>query len=229
MLPVQRILIVEDEAAIAELIAANLRHHGFMPIWSSNGEAAIREVNTVLPDAILLDWMLPGAYSGPDLLRKWRGDARTKNIPILMITAKGEEQDKVTALDAGADDHITKPFSPGELMARIRSVVRRRTPEHALQVLTVGELVMDGPQQEVRHRGSRVKLGPTEYRLLHHLMNHPNRVLTRAQILDRVWGDHVFIEERTVDVHIKRLRQALGEAGSMIETVRSVGYKFVSR
>lgn len=228
MLPVQSILIVEDEAAIAELIAANLRHHGFMPIWSSNGEAAIREVNTVLPDAILLDWMLPGAHNGPDLLRKWRADARTKNIPILMITAKGEEHDKVMALDAGADDHITKPFSPGELMARIRSVVRRRHPEKMVETLTLGELVLDGPGQAVRFRDQTIKLSPTEIRLLSHLMHHPNRVLTRAQILDRVWGDHVFIEERTVDVHIKRLRQALGEAGGMIETVRSVGYKFKS-
>ena len=220
-----RILIVEDEPAIAELIAVNLRHNGFAPTWAGDGDAAQREIDTALPDAILLDWMLPGA-SGLTLARRWRGDARTKAVPILMLTARGDEPDKVAGLDAGADDYITKPFSTQELLARIRAVLRRRAPEQVKDQAAAGELVLDAATHRVTWRGEALKLGPTEFKLLHYLMKHPERVHSRSQLLDKVWGDHVFIEERTVDVHVKRLREALGGAGAMIETVRGAGYRF---
>ena len=220
-----RVLIVEDESAIAELIAVNLRHNGFAPIWAEDGEAAQRELNAVLPDAILLDWMLPG-QSGLQLARKWRADPRTKPVPILMLTARGDEPDKVAGLDAGADDYITKPFSTQELLARIRAVLRRRAPEQVADSVSVGALALDAATHRVSFNGQALKLGPTEFRLLHYLMKHAERVHSRAQLLDKVWGDHVFIEERTVDVHVKRLREALGAAGAMVETVRGAGYRF---
>jgi two-component system, OmpR family, phosphate regulon response regulator PhoB len=182
----------------------------------------------VLPDVILLDWMLPG-QSGLALARKWRGDARTKTVPILMLTARGDEPDKVAGLDAGADDYITKPFSTQELLARIRAVLRRRAPEQASETVTIGELALDGATHRVTWRGHSLKVGPTEFKLLNYLMKHPERVHSRSQLLDKVWGDHVFIEERTVDVHVKRLREALGGAGAMIETVRGAGYRLAAR
>lgn len=219
-----RILIVEDEPAIAELIAVNLRHNGFAPVWAEDGGVAQREIDAGLPDAILLDWMLPG-QTGLQLARKWRADERTRGIPILMLTARGDEPDKVAGLDAGADDYITKPFSTQELLARIRAVLRRRAPEPSDETLAVGELRLDAATHRVTWKGQPVKLGPTEFKLLHHLMRHPERVHSRAQLLDKVWGDHVYIEERTVDVHIKRLREALGAAGAMVETVRGAGYR----
>lgn len=219
-----RILIVEDEPAIAELIAVNLRHNGFQPIWTEDGASAQRELDAVLPDAILLDWMLPGS-SGLALARKWRSDIRTKHIPILMLTARSDEPDKVMGLDAGADDYISKPFSTQELLARIRAVLRRRAPEQVAARVAVGELELDVATHRVAYSGEALKLGPTEFKLLNYLLNHPERVHSRAQLLDRVWGDHVFIEERTVDVHVKRLREALGAAGAMVQTVRGVGYR----
>ncbi|MBP7352639.1 phosphate regulon transcriptional regulator PhoB [Comamonas sp. UBA7528] len=219
-----QILIVEDEPAIAELIAVNLRHNGFQPVWAEDGASAQRELDAVLPDAILLDWMLPGA-SGLALARKWRTDPRTKQIPILMLTARGDEPDKVSGLDAGADDYITKPFSTQELLARIRAVLRRRAPEQVATRVTMGTLELDASTHRVSYAGEALKLGPTEFKLLNYLLNHPERVHSRAQLLDKVWGDHVFIEERTVDVHVKRLREALGEAGGMVQTVRGVGYR----
>lgn len=219
-----QILIVEDEPAIAELIAVNLRHNGFQPVWAEDGASAQRELDAVLPDAILLDWMLPGS-SGLALARKWRADPRTKQIPILMLTARGDEPDKVAGLDAGADDYITKPFSTQELLARIRAVLRRRAPEQVATRVTVGTLELDAATHRVSYAGEALKLGPTEFKLLNYLLNHPERVHSRAQLLDKVWGDHVFIEERTVDVHVKRLREALGEAGAMVQTVRGVGYR----
>lgn len=219
-----QILIVEDEPAIAELIAVNLRHNGFQPVWAEDGASAQRELDAVLPDAILLDWMLPGS-SGLALARKWRADPRTKQIPILMLTARGDEPDKVAGLDAGADDYITKPFSTQELLARIRAVLRRRAPEQVATRVTVGTLELDASTHRVSYAGEALKLGPTEFKLLNYLLNHPERVHSRAQLLDKVWGDHVFIEERTVDVHVKRLREALGEAGAMVQTVRGVGYR----
>jgi two-component system, OmpR family, phosphate regulon response regulator PhoB len=223
-----RVLIVEDEPSIAELVSVNLRHNGFQPVWAEDGIAAQRELDAVLPDVILLDWMLPG-QSGLALARKWRGDARTKTVPILMLTARGDEPDKVAGLDAGADDYITKPFSTQELLARIRAVLRRRAPEQASETVTIGELALDGATHRVTWRGHSLKVGPTEFKLLNYLMKHPERVHSRSQLLDKVWGDHVFIEERTVDVHVKRLREALGGAGAMIETVRGAGYRLAAR
>jgi two-component system phosphate regulon response regulator PhoB len=225
---IPRVLIVEDEPSIAELISINLRHNGLSPLWVENGDLAQREIDTALPDLILLDWMLPG-QNGPTLARKWRVDPRTKNIPIIMLTAKVDENDKVSGLDAGADDYITKPFSVTELLARIRAVLRRRSPEQTVSNVSVGDLSLDGATYRVTYQDESLKIGPTEFKLLSYMMHHAERVHTRSQLLDNVWGDHVFIEERTVDVHIKRLRESLGPAGVMIETVRGAGYRITSQ
>jgi two-component system, OmpR family, phosphate regulon response regulator PhoB len=222
-----RVLVVEDEPAIAELVAVNLRHNGFAPTLAFDAEAAQREVDAVLPDVILLDWMLPGE-SGISLAKRWRRQERTKAVPIILLTARIEESDKVQGLDAGADDYITKPFSTQELMARIRAVLRRRAPEIVNDRVQIGELVLDAATHRVSCLGQELKVGPTEFKLLHFLMKHPERVHSRGALLDRIWGDHVFIEERTVDVHIKRLRESLGLAGAMIETVRGAGYRLTS-
>ncbi|MEO8014611.1 MAG: phosphate regulon transcriptional regulator PhoB [Polaromonas sp.] len=223
-----RVLIVEDEPAIAELIQVNLKHGGFTPVLAYDSVAAQRELDAELPDVILLDWMLPG-QSGLSLARHWRKQERTKGIPILMLTARGDEPDKVAGLDAGADDYITKPFSTQELLARIRAVLRRRAPEESPgDRVTVGALVLDAGTHRIAWQSQELKLGPTEFKLLHHLMKHPERVHSRASLLDKVWGDHVFIEERTVDVHVKRLREALGQAGAMVETVRGAGYRLTA-
>ena len=220
-----RILIVEDEPAIAELIAVNLKHNGFQPIWALDAETAQRELNEILPDVILLDWMLPGE-SGLALARRWRASARTKTVPILMLTARGDEADRVAGLDAGADDYIVKPFSPRELLARIRAVLRRRVPEATGGLVKMGDLQLDADTHRVSLADKPLKIGPTEFKLLHFFMHHPERVHSRGALLDKVWGDHVYIEERTVDVHVKRLRESLSDAGSMIETVRGAGYRF---
>jgi two-component system phosphate regulon response regulator PhoB len=225
MRTIPRILIVEDEPAIAELIAVNLKHNGFQPIWAIDAETAQRELDEILPDVILLDWMLPGE-SGLTLARRWRSSVRTKTVPILMLTARGDEADRVAGLDAGADDYIVKPFSPRELLARIRAVLRRRVPEVSGGVVKMGDLQLDADTHRVSLGERLLKIGPTEFKLLHFLMRHPERVHSRGALLDKVWGDHVYIEERTVDVHVKRLRESLGEAGSMIETVRGAGYRF---
>lgn len=222
-----RILIVEDEPAIAELIAVNLRHGGFDPVVAQDSVTAQRELDATLPDAVLLDWMLPG-QSGLSLARHWRKQPRTKDIPILMLTARGDEPDKVAGLDAGADDYITKPFSTQELLARIRAVLRRRSPESVSDAVTVGALMLDAATHRIFFQNRELKLGPTEFKLLHYLMKHAERVHSRSTLLDKVWGDHVFIEERTVDVHVKRLREALGAAGTMVETVRGAGYRLAS-
>jgi two-component system phosphate regulon response regulator PhoB len=219
-----RILIVEDESPIAELISVNLRHNGFQPVWAMDAESAQRELDEILPDVILLDWMLPGE-SGLTLARRWRTSARTKAVPILMLTARGDEADRVAGLDAGADDYIVKPFSPRELLARIRAVLRRRVPESAGGAVKIGELQLDADTYRVSWNDKPVKLGPTEFKLLQYLMRHPERVHTRGMLLDKIWGDHVYIEERTVDVHVKRLRESLGDAGRLIETVRGAGYR----
>jgi len=219
--------VVEDEPAIAELIAVNLRHGGFDPVVAEDSVVAQRELDAVLPDVILLDWMLPG-QSGLSLARHWRKQPRTKSIPILMLTARGDEPDKVAGLDAGADDYITKPFSTQELLARIRAVLRRRAPESVNDSVTVGALVLDAGTHRIAYQGRELKVGPTEFKLLHYLMKHAERVHSRSALLDKVWGDHVFIEERTVDVHVKRLREALGSAGTMVETVRGAGYRLTA-
>ena len=222
-----RILIVEDESPIAELISVNLRHNGFQPVWAMDAESAQRELDEILPDVILLDWMLPGE-SGLALARRWRSAARTKAVPILMLTARGDEADRVAGLDAGADDYIVKPFSPRELLARIRAVLRRRVPESAGGLVKIAELQLDADTYRVSWQDRPLKVGPTEFKLLQYLMRHPERVHTRGMLLDKIWGDHVYIEERTVDVHVKRLRESLGEAGTMIETVRGAGYRLTA-
>ena len=222
------ILVVEDESAIAELIAINLRHAGFDVTLAQDADQALVAVDGVLPDLVLLDWMLPG-QSGVALARRWRGDARTRELPIIMLTARADETDKVSGLDAGADDHLTKPFSTQELLARIRAVLRRRVPEALDTAVDVAGLQLDPSTRRVSKDGVDLRLGPTEFRLLHFFMTHPERVHSRSQLLDRVWGDHVFIEERTVDVHVKRLREALGVAGIMVETVRGAGYRLTAQ
>jgi two-component system phosphate regulon response regulator PhoB len=225
-----RILVVEDESAIAELIAINLRHAGYEVTLAASATQAQVEVDRVLPDLVLLDWMLPG-QSGVALSRQWRGSARTKELPIIMLTARAEEGDKVAGLDAGADDYLTKPFSTNELLARMRAVLRRKAPEALDSVVTAGPLSLDPGTRRVTREGTEVKLGPTEFKLLHFLMTHTERVHSRAQLLDRVWGDHVFIEERTIDVHIKRLREALApvQCDRLIETVRGAGYRLTAQ
>ena len=219
------VLIVEDEPAILELIGVNLEHAGFETLRARSAEEASRLLGEVLPDLVLLDWMLPG-QSGLALARRLRSDARTRELPLIFLTARAEEPDKVAGLEAGADDYVTKPFSTKELVARIRSVLRRRKPQHGDAPVEIAGLMLDPLAHRVSGNGRPLALGPTEFRLLHYLMTHPNRVYSRAQLLDEVWGDHVFIEERTVDVHIRRLRQALAPSGhdALVETVRGSGY-----
>jgi two-component system phosphate regulon response regulator PhoB len=224
MRQVPLVLVVEDEPDIAELIMVNLRHNGFRSVWVASGEAAQAALQSELPDVILLDWMLP-AVSGLTLAKRWRQSTYAKDIPILMLTARGDEADRVAGLDAGADDYIAKPFSTKELLSRIRAVLRRRAPEPAQEVLTIGALKLDAGAHQVSYAGKSLKLGPTEFKLLAYLMTHAQRVHTRAQLLDKIWGNQVYIEDRTVDVHVKRLRQALGDAATMVETVRGVGYR----
>ena len=221
-----RILIVEDEPAIAELVAINLRHAGFEVTLAGDADQAQQAIDRVLPDLVVLDWMLPG-QSGLSLAKRWRGDARTRELPIIMLTARSEEADKLSGLDVGADDYLTKPFSTKELLARIRAVLRRRAPEALDAAVEVAGLRLDPATRRVTRGDKEVKIGPTEFRLLHFFMTHTERVHSRAQLLDRVWGDHVFIEERTVDVHVKRLREALApvQCASLIETVRGAGYR----
>ena len=220
------ILVVEDETAIAELISINLRHAGYEVTIAATADQAQFEVDRVLPDLVVLDWMLPG-QSGLALAKRWRSQQRTRELPVIMLTARAEEADKIAGLDAGADDYLVKPFSTNELLARIRAVLRRKAPEALDTVVEIGGLRLDPATRRVTRDGREVRIGPTEFRLLHFFMTHPERVHSRAQLLDRVWGDHVFIEERTVDVHIKRLRAALKPAGcdAMIETVRGSGYR----
>ncbi len=221
-----RILVVEDESAIAELVAINLRHAGFEVAIAADAEQAQAEVDAVVPDLVILDWMLPG-QSGLQLARRWRGQARTRALPVIMLTARALDVDKVTGLDAGADDYLTKPFSPTELMARIRAVLRRKSPEALDSPVEVGPLRLDPATHRVSGHGQEVKMGATEFKLLHFFLSHPERVHSRTQLLDKVWGDHVFIEERTIDVHVKRLREALTpvRCAHLIETVRGAGYR----
>ena len=220
------ILVVEDEPAIQELITWNLQQAGHQVIRAASAEQAQALIQGGLPDLVLLDWMLPG-LSGIDLARRLRADRRTRHIPIIMLTARSEEQDKLAGLDTGADDYVTKPFSPRELNARVRAVLRRRAPQATDDVVRMGHLELDPGTHRVTGEGKPVEVGPTEFRLLHFLMTHPERVHSRAQLLDQVWGDHVFVEERTVDVHIRRLRKALEPTGLevMVQTVRGTGYR----
>lgn len=221
------ILVVEDEPAIQELIAYNLKQAGHQPLRADNAEQAMNLVQNALPDLVLLDWMLPG-QSGIDFARRLRTDKRTRTVPIIMLTARSDEQDKLMGLDTGADDYITKPFSPRELNARIKALLRRRAPEMTDDVVQLGGLKLDPASHRISGNGEPVVLGPTEFRLLHFLMTHPERVHSRTQLLDQVWGDHVFVEERTVDVHIRRLRKALEPTrlDRLVQTVRGTGYRF---
>lgn len=221
------ILLVEDEPAIQELLAFNVTQCGYRAIQASDADSALALINRALPDLILLDWMLPG-ISGVELAKRLRADQRTHNIPIIMLTARTDERDKVLGLESGADDYITKPFSPRELMARIRAVLRRRMPQMSDEIVRVEGLELSPVTHRVSAHGQHIDLGPTEFRLLHFFMTHVERVYSRAQLLDQVWGDHVFVEERTVDVHIRRLRQALESSGldGLVQTVRGSGYRF---
>jgi len=221
------ILVVEDEPAIQELIAVNLEHAGHQVLRAANVSEAEALVREVLPDLVLLDWMLPGP-PGVNFARQLRADQRTKDIPIIMLTARAQEQDTIAGLESGADDYVTKPFSPRELLARIKAVMRRRAPQLTDDVVQIADLKLDPVAHRVSAVSGNIDLGPTEFRMLHFFMTHPERVYSRAQLLDEVWGDHVFVEERTVDVHIRRLRQALepSKHDSLVETVRGTGYRF---
>lgn len=221
-----RILIVEDEPAVRELITYNLQQSGYDTVQAEDAERAMMIISEALPDLILLDWMLP-KMSGVEFARTLRRQERTRGIPIIMLTARTEEADKVMGLDI-ADDYMTKPFSPRELVARINAVLRRLAPEASDQVVELDGLKLEPSKHQVTAGNNKVELGPTEYKLLHFLMTHTERVYTRSQLLDRVWGDHVFVEERTVDVHIRRLRKALEAVGKdeWIQTVRGAGYRF---
>ena len=221
------ILVVEDEPAIQELIAVNLEHAGHQVLRAANVPEAEALVREVLPDLVLLDWMLPGP-PGVNFARQLRTDQRTKDIPIIMLTARAQEQDTVAGLESGADDYVTKPFSPRELLARIKAVMRRRAPQLTDDAVEIAGLRLDPVAHRVSANGAYLVLGPTEFRMLHFFITHPERVYSRTQLLDEIWGDHVFVEERTVDVHIRRLRQALESTGhdTLVETVRGTGYRF---
>lgn len=220
------ILIVEDEPAIQELVSYTCTAQGYQVRGAPSVGAAVEAIRAQLPDLIVLDWMLPDR-SGVELLRELRAQERTRQVPIIMLTARGSEADRVSGLDAGADDYIVKPFSPRELASRIRAVFRRRSPQHGGELLEYGPLVIDPARHEVRVNQQLISLGLAEFKLLKFLASHPERVFSRAQLLDKVWGDHVYIEERTVDVHVLRLRKALmaREAQHLVQTVRGLGYR----
>jgi two-component system phosphate regulon response regulator PhoB len=224
------ILVVEDEPAIQELIAVSLARNGYEVRRAASADETYRAVSDALPDVILLDWMLPDT-PGPVIARRLRSDARTREVPIIMLTARAGDEDKVAGLESGADDYITKPFSPRELEARIQAVLRRRAPQLSKEAIEIEGLTINPATRKVTGAGKTLKMGPTEFELLHFFMTHTDRVYGRAQILDQVWGDHVFIEDRTVDVHIRRLRDALTPSrhDDLVETVRGAGYRFVSK
>ncbi len=223
----KHILIVDDEPAIRDMVAFALRKAGMDPAHAADARGAQSIIAERVPDLILLDWMLPGT-SGLELARRWRKDALTRDIPIIMLTARGEETDRVGGLEAGVDDYVVKPFSPRELIARINAVIRRSRGSDTEGQIAVGDLRIDSAAHRVYANGDNVPIGPTEYRLLHFFMTHPERVYTRSQLLDYVWGGSVYVEERTVDVHIRRLRQTLEPFtfAGFVQTVRGAGYRF---
>lgn len=224
------ILVVEDEPAIQELVSFTCTSNGFEVQRAESVAAAQQAIRERLPDLVILDWMLPDR-AGIELLRELRGGERTRSLPVILLTARSAESDKVAGLDAGADDYVVKPFSPRELVSRVRAVFRRRAPEKSGEVLAYGPLAVDPARHEISVDGKPVKMGLAEFKLLKFLIGHPERVFTRAQLLDSVWGDHVFIEERTVDVHVLRLRKALAAAGAqhLVQTVRGLGYRLSTR
>lgn len=221
------VLVVEDEAAISTLIQFTLVQAGFVVQCVPSVEAAQPLLQSRLADMLLVDWMLPG-LSGLDFIRQLRNDIRSRDLPIILLTARGEETDKEQGLNLGADDYITKPFSPRELIARINALLRRRAPQKTSVPLHIYGLELDPQQQRVQVNGQTIPFGPSEFKLLHFFMTHPDRIYTRSQLLDLVWGDHVFVEERTIDVHIRRLRRGLETVGHdhLIQTVRGSGYRF---
>ena len=219
----KRILIVEDEPAIRDMVSFALRKGEYEPVHAGDAREAQAAIADRVPDLILLDWMLPGT-SGLELARRWRKDAMTRDVPIIMLTARGEENDRVGGLEAGVDDYVVKPFSARELLARIRAVMRRSRDDDEDGSVAVGNLRIDGAAHRVFASDTPVAIGPTEYRLLHFFMTHPERVYSRTQLLDHVWGGSVYVEERTVDVHIRKVREKIGE--DYITTVKGVGYKF---
>ena len=223
---VANILIVEDEESILELIAINLHQAGFNPIRSLNAEYAENIISEALPDLIILDWMLPG-MSGVEFAKRVRGNPNTKNIPIIMLTAKSDESNKLKGLDIGADDYMTKPFSPKELIARIKAVLRRKNPELVDEPISIKGLVLDPNKHLLQYNNKTITIGPTEFKLLNFFMKNPDRVFSRNQILDKIWGNKSDIDDRTVDVHIKRLRDTLKVSGqeSLIKTIRGIGYR----
>lgn len=225
----KRVLIVDDEAPIREMIAVALEMAGYDCIEAENAQQAHAAVLDQKPDMVLLDWMMPGT-SGIDFARRLRRDETTANVPIIMLTAKAEEDNKIQGLEAGVDDYITKPFSPRELVARLKTVLRRTTPKGVEEPVTIDELTLDPISHRVTSEDQSVDLGPTEFRLLQFFMTHPDRAYSRNQLLDMVWGGNVYVEERTVDVHIRRLRKALGDRHDyLIQTVRGTGYRFSAR
>jgi two-component system, OmpR family, phosphate regulon response regulator PhoB len=224
------ILVVDDEAAIREMLGFALRQEGYNYQAAADAEQAWRQINEALPDIVLLDWMLPG-ISGVELARRLKRDPNTRALPLIMLTARDEEEDKVRGLNVGADDYITKPFSTVELSARIKAVLRRSAPLTSQEVIEVEGLRLDPGSYRLSVGDKALEIGPTEFRLLHFFITHPERVYSRSQLIDRVWGDNVYVEERTVDVHIRRLRKSLEPSGhdKLVQTVRSVGYRFSAR
>jgi two-component system, OmpR family, phosphate regulon response regulator PhoB len=224
------LLIIEDESAIREMVAMALRPAGFELLEAETGERGLQLMREQPPDLILLDWMLPG-MSGIELARRLRADTSWSAIPIILLTARGEEEDKVRGFQVGVDDFMTKPFSTRELLSRVRAVLRRVRPHASEEVVEIGGLRLDPVAHRVSADGEPMELGPTEFRLLHFFMTHPERVFSRGQLLDNVWGANVYVEERTVDVHIRRLRKAVGGRGHerMVQTVRGAGYRFSSK
>jgi len=221
-----KILIIEDEAAVREMLSFTLKNSGFEALEAINGEIALDIVQKYNIDLILLDWMLPGK-AGIDISRSLRGSAETKDIPIIMLTAKSDESDKILGLESGADDYVTKPFSPKELVARIKALLRRTAPQADTKVVNCGALSLNPMTHKVQDGNVHVDLGPTEFKLLHFFMTHPERVYSRSQLLDLVWGRNIYVEERTVDVHILRLRKSFkSESSKYIQTVRGSGYRF---
>ena len=226
----RRILVVEDETAIREMICFVLEQNGFQSIEAEDYDSALSFLIDPYPDLVLLDWMIPGG-SGLQVIKQMKRDSNTRDIPIIMLTAKGEEEDKVQGLETGADDYVIKPFSPKELVARVKAILRRLSPMSAEDIIEFNGLSLDPVSHRVTSQDKPIDMGPTEFKLLHFFMTHPERVYSREQLLNYVWGTNVYVEDRTVDVHIRRLRKAIEEDGHdrMIQTVRGTGYRFSAR
>lgn len=226
----RRILVVEDETAIREMICFVLEQNGFQPIEAEDYDSALSFLIDPYPDLVLLDWMIPGG-SGLQVIKQMKRESNTRDIPIIMLTAKGEEEDKVQGLETGADDYVIKPFSPKELVARVKAILRRLSPMSAEDIIEFNGLGLDPVSHRVTSQDKPIDMGPTEFKLLHFFMTHPERVYSREQLLNYVWGTNVYVEDRTVDVHIRRLRKAIEENGHdrMIQTVRGTGYRFSAR